>query len=401
MHAVQAPSPFSEFLVKLHSRCNLACDYCYVYEHADQSWRNRPRLMAPETVTAAANRIGDHLRTWRPAEATVVLHGGEPLLAGAEVVRAVVREIRARVGDATRLRFTVQTNGLLLSPPMLDMLAEEQVGVGVSLDGTRDSHDRHRRFANGGGSYDQVAAVLRRLGEDRYRHLFRGLLCTIDVRDDPIEVYEALLAFEPPRIDLLLPHGNWTVPPPLRTPGEPGTPYADWLIAIFDRWYHAPAYRTDIRLFSSIISLLVGGRSTAESVGLDPINYVTVETDGTIEQSDALKTVGEGAAATGLTVFDNSFDEVLGHPAIQSQRAGVDALCADCRSCRLVRVCGGGLYAHRYRANAGFANPTVYCADQQALIDHIRGRVIADLGRARAGQPASHLTMGAPAGGSQ
>ncbi|KUL42405.1 FxsB family cyclophane-forming radical SAM/SPASM peptide maturase [Actinoplanes awajinensis] len=376
-------SPFRQFLLKLHSRCNLACDYCYVYEHADQSWRERPRVMAPETVAAAAARIGDHLRTWRPAEAAVVLHGGEPLLAGAEVVRGVVRTVRASAGGTTRLEFAVQTNGLLLDPPMLDMLAEEQVGVGVSLDGPRAVNDRHRRFAHGGGSYDRVAAGLHRLGQDRYRHLYRGLLCTIDVREDPIEVYEGLLAFDPPRIDLLLPHGNWTTPPPLRTADASSTPYADWLIPIFDRWYRSPSYRTDVRLFSSIMSLLVGGVSRAESVGLTPIDYVTIETDGTIEQSDALKTVGEGAAATGLTVFDNSLDEALRHPAIRAQRDGVSALCATCRGCRLVQICGGGLYAHRHRAENGFANPTVYCADQQKLIDHISSRISPDLNRAR------------------
>jgi uncharacterized protein len=34
-----APVPFQEFIVKIHSRCDLACDYCYMYEMADQSWR--------------------------------------------------------------------------------------------------------------------------------------------------------------------------------------------------------------------------------------------------------------------------------------------------------------------------------------------------------------------------
>ncbi|MEU9838708.1 hypothetical protein AB0C69_05725, partial [Actinomadura sp. NPDC048032] len=35
--------PFREFILKIHSRCNLACDYCYVYEMGDQSWRDQPR----------------------------------------------------------------------------------------------------------------------------------------------------------------------------------------------------------------------------------------------------------------------------------------------------------------------------------------------------------------------
>lgn len=36
------PAPFQQFVLKLHSRCNLACDYCYVYQMADQTWRSRP-----------------------------------------------------------------------------------------------------------------------------------------------------------------------------------------------------------------------------------------------------------------------------------------------------------------------------------------------------------------------
>ncbi|WP_439145192.1 hypothetical protein [Streptantibioticus silvisoli] len=53
-----------------------------------------------------------------------------------------------------------------------------------------------------------------------------------------------------------------------------------------------------------------------------------------------------------------------------------------CRGCRLRDVCGGGHHAHRYRDDgSGFANPSVYCADLQALIDHIRRRLAADVAR--------------------
>ena len=32
------PARITSFLVKIASRCNLACDYCYMYEHADQTY---------------------------------------------------------------------------------------------------------------------------------------------------------------------------------------------------------------------------------------------------------------------------------------------------------------------------------------------------------------------------
>jgi uncharacterized protein len=44
--------------------------------------------------------------------------------------------------------------------------------------------------------------------------LFGGLLCAIDLRSYPVATYEALVIFEPPRIDFLLPHGTWAQPLP-------------------------------------------------------------------------------------------------------------------------------------------------------------------------------------------
>src|ERR671939_380935 len=49
------------FLCKVASRCNLDCDYCYMYHHADQSWRDRPRFMSDETVTAFARNLADYV----------------------------------------------------------------------------------------------------------------------------------------------------------------------------------------------------------------------------------------------------------------------------------------------------------------------------------------------------
>jgi hypothetical protein len=55
-----------------------------------------------------------------------------------------------------------------------------------------------------------------------------------------------------------------------------------------------------------------------------------------------------------------------------SRRIGAYALSAQCRACSIQRVCGGGLYSHRYREGTGFANPSAYRAGLMALISHIR-----------------------------
>jgi uncharacterized protein len=373
------PTPFRQFVVKIHSRCNLSCNYCYMYEMADQSWRSQPRMMSAETVDQFATRIGEHAAAHGLGRVEVVLHGGEPLLAGPALIRRALVAVRAAVDPRTEIAFSVQTNGVLLDGEFLDLFDEFGVRVGVSLDGDAVGHDLHRRFANGHGSHDAVQAGIARLTASGRRHLFGGLLCTIDVRNDPIGTYEALLRHRPPAIDLLLPHGTWENPPPERLPGDPRTPYADWLIAVFDRWYGAGGRETTVRLFNEIIRLLCGGGSRTESVGLSPLALLVIETDGSIEQADTLKSAYEGAAVTELQVSADPFDAALLLPGTVARQIGEAALAAPCSACDIRRVCGGGQYPHRYRPGSGFANSSVYCPDLEVLIRHIGAVVRSDL----------------------
>jgi uncharacterized protein len=369
------PLPFREFIVKVHSRCDLSCDYCYMYEMADQSWRNRPRVMSGEIAGLTSQRIGEHARSHGIERIGIILHGGEPLLAGRELIWNLVTQTRRAAGAGVVVDASVQTNGVGLDDAYLRLFDELGVRVGVSLDGFAAAHDRHRRFASGRGSYAAVSAGLRRL--QQFPDLFSGLLCTIDLRNDPILTYEALADFSPPRIDFLLPHGTWVQPPPSRFPDASHAPYADWLNAVFDHWYPAP--KTRIRLFDEIMHLLLGGVSESEAVGLSPARMVVIETDGAIEQTDTLKVAYDGAPATGLHLRRDPLDAALLLPAVVARQLGERALAEQCRACRIRRVCGGGLFAHRYRAGTGFANPSVYCPDLMRLIDHISGRVRADL----------------------
>ncbi|MGW7362101.1 radical SAM protein [Streptomyces sp. NPDC054841] len=372
----------------------------------------------------------------------VTLHGGEPLLVGAGHLDETLTLLRGALdGTAGGVAYGVQTNGVLLrdDPELLRVLHRHGVRVGVSVDGTAADHDRYRRFADGRGSHAAVAQALRILGAEENRALFSGVLCTVDPTTDPVATYEALLEFAPPRMDLLLPHGTWGNPPPglrgrvpptappvpnpapqpqrnpvpipapdcapqhLQNPApdsapqppqnpapspvpqpgpeEAGTPYADWLCAVFDRWYGAPRRETGIRLFEELIVLLLGGRASSEMVGTGSADLVVVETDGSLELADSLKAAYDGAAFTGLSVFGDSFAEAARHPAFRTPRAA-----PVCARCPFSGVCGGGLYAHRHRPGAEdpFAHPTVYCHDMAVLIDHIRRRLEADVAAFRA-----------------
>ncbi|GAB2503781.1 FxsB family radical SAM/SPASM domain protein [Nocardiopsis aegyptia] len=375
------PTPFHEYVLKIHSRCNLACDYCYMYEMADQGWRRQPRRMAVPTVERVAERIAEHARAHGRSRVEVVLHGGEPLLVGHDHLRTTAQLLRKATEPDVLAALSIQTNGVLIDDQYLDLFDELGIRVGVSIDGAERDHDRHRRRANGRGTHAEVDAGLRLLTAPAYRHLFSGLLATIDLESDPVGTYEALLDYDPPGIAFLLPHGNWDAPPPGWDPEGRG--YGDWLIALFDRWYHAPRRETDIRMFHDIIRMLLGSHSRTESIGLSPAALVVVETDGSIEQVDSLKSAYEGAAGTRLHTFTHPFDDALYLPSTAARQIGARALAPQCRDCPVHRVCGAGLYPHRYRAGTGFRNPSVYCQDLYRLITHVHRAVSADVARIR------------------
>lgn len=364
--------PLRQLVLKIHSRCDLLCDHCYVYQHADQSWRSRPTFIRPDTVRTVAARLAEYATSRALESVSVILHGGEPLLVGPARLRDICAELTRTLSPLTTLDLRMHTNAVTLGRAHLDVCKEFGVHVSVSLDGDRVANDRHRLDRRGRSSYDRVVRGIRLLQEPEYRHLFSGLLSTVDVANDPVVVHDSLAALQPPRIDYLLPHSTWDSPPP--NPAGASTPYADWLLAVFDRW-EEQGRPMPVRTFDSVLSTLRGGPSLTEALGLAPSDLAVIETDGTFEQADWLKTAYAGAPETGYDVFRHGFPEFAEHPGVQARQLGVEGISDTCRRCPVLRSCGGGLYGHRYSSERGFDNPSVFCGDLRSLVDGIADRV--------------------------
>lgn len=367
------PLPFQQFVVKTHARCNLDCDYCYVYRGADASWRDRPQWPSARTAGQTAFRIAEHIRRYGLRRVRIDLHGGEPLLRGAAPLVALVGQLRAPLPDWCEPVFTVQTNGTLLTERAAVALAGAGVGVGISVDGGSAALNRHRLDHGGRPSWPAVARALRLM--DRHPALYGGILTTVDVHADPVAVYDSLAALRPPALNLLLPYAHWS-DPPSAPPGAHGR----WLAQVFDRWWASSPAGPPVRLFVELIGLLLGRPSTTEALGLSPSAVVVVETDGAIELSDGLRTTYATAAVTGLDVFRHAFHDALDLPGVVARQIGRAALAEQCRGCALVEVCGGGNYAHRYLDGEGFRHPSVYCTDLELLIRHVAARLAESVG---------------------
>jgi uncharacterized protein len=90
----------------------------------------------------------------------LVFFGGEPLLRWQDLV-AFTSYARERAAQtAVEVRPTVTTNGTLLDDERIAWLRTEQFLVAISCDGARAAHDRNRRDAAGGATYDGTSAAI-------------------------------------------------------------------------------------------------------------------------------------------------------------------------------------------------------------------------------------------------
>lgn len=362
----------TSFLIKVTARCNLNCDYCYVFNHKDQSWKRMPSVLSAENRKVLAKRLGDYAREANLEQCLILFHGGEPLLVGVERLVDIVQLIRNEMPSSTKLYFSMQTNGTLLNKERIEALAKEDIGISLSLDGPKKVNDLHRLNHQENSSFEQTFKAYQLLKE--YPKTFTGVIGVIDPKASPKEILSFFNELNPPQLDFLLPDANYLTPPPLRDKSP--NIYIDWLIEAFNVWYDEyPELR--IRLFEGLLGTIAGLPSQTDAFGLGDISLLTIETDGFYHDLDVLKITEEGFSSLGLHLKDASITEAIASSKITNHRRllSFEGLSDKCQVCPEVKVCGGGAVPHRYAEN-GFQNPTIYCREMLSLISHIRRRLV-------------------------
>ena len=151
--------------------CNLACRYCFAEEG---EYHGRRALMSTEVGKKALDFLVEASGHRRNLE--VDFFGGEPLM-NWEVVKELVaygRELE-KTHDK-HFRFTLTTNGVLLTDEVQDFLNREMDNVVISLDGRKEVNDHMRPFRSGKGSYDLIVPKFQKLAKSRgqQKYYIRG-----------------------------------------------------------------------------------------------------------------------------------------------------------------------------------------------------------------------------------
>ena len=181
-----AAFPLNTMVLNVTNQCNLACTYCYEYgedkivdtEHGKQS-----KFMSEATARESVEFL---LKESGPSRiAHLTFFGGETLL-NFPVLQATIAYARQRAAEVGKtIDFSLTTNATLLKPEIIEFLAENQVGVTISIDGPQELQNRFRVFHNGAGSYEVVAPKIKELLK---RHRSRPIGARVTLTSDTLDI---------------------------------------------------------------------------------------------------------------------------------------------------------------------------------------------------------------------
>jgi uncharacterized protein len=355
---------FTFLLVKLASRCNINCTYCYWFRDAEVY--KKPAVLTVEAEDAFCDSLEEHIANFQLDNFAIVFHGGEPLLFPKRRFIALQEKLLA-IAQRTGCEITrgVCSNGILIDAEWVDIFKKYGVDITVSIDGPEDIHDKYRVGLKGEATHKDTLEGIATL---RAGGMEPGIIVVCNPASDP----ERILSFVVDELGIT----HFDVLPPDATHADNPPPIHDYFIKLFDAWYDKYAAKgVRISTLDAMIQGLLGNLSAADTIGLGPIDTVTLMTDGTLEPLDVLRITGDGSTKSDASVFANALQDVEADPRWRDAYDASLHHCETCQACEYLDACGGGHLAQRWSPERKFDNPSVYCESWKKIFGHLWERI--------------------------
>ncbi len=385
---------FHAMVKPVGSLCNLNCTYCY-YLHKEGLLRQ------PQAARMTDEMLERHIRQYIESqtgdEVVFSWQGGEPTLLGIAFFQKVVA-LQARYKKPFQhIGNDLQTNGTLLDAEWAKFLKEHGFLVGLSCDGPRRLHDRHRVDKGGESTHDRVMAAARLL---RQHGVPFNALCVVNRENVkyPLDVYrfltrelgvrrvQLIACVEPKAFREVAPQ-HWdpaTLPvvgTPQAKPGAPDSAVTDWsvdpddwgafLCKVWDDWYGRGDFgKVHVDLFETAVAQSLGMPSqrcvTAEFCG----KGLVVEHSGDVFSCDHFVYPEYKVGNISETHWSAM---AYGEPQKAFGFAKRDTLPNYCRQCPHLTLCWGECPKNRLvRTPDGEAGLNYLCPGQKRFYAHIQ-----------------------------
>lgn len=356
--------PLNSLLVKpAGADCNMACEYCF-YRSKECLYPETQKHRMDDGVLR--EMIRQMLEKGTP-EVSFCWQGGEPTLLGIDFFKRAV-DYQIQYGRGKTVGNAIQTNGVLIDQKWADFLFNYRFLTGLSIDGPRHVHDRYRRMAGGGASWEKTFDATKRLLD---RNVLVNALSVINDYSSqyPEEIYGFLK-------EAGLTHMQF-IPCVETDPASPGhaaaysvssDDYGNFLCRIFDLWlsdFDNGVPGTSIRLFESLLfsyaKMIPPDCALMDECGA----YLVVEYNGDVYSCDFFVTPEHKLG----NIMNGRLDKML-NSASQRNFGRKKKTPPDlCENCAYLSHCRGGCPKDRIRdpADKGVNH---FCGAYKMFFDH-------------------------------
>jgi uncharacterized protein len=360
------PRSFQVFVKPAGAACNLACDYCY-YLDKGPARNAAPSRMEPELLETY---IRQHIEASPDEVVRFSWHGGEPTVLGLDYFRRIVGIERRLCPSGRTIGNGLQTNGTLLDDEWGRFLAAEGFSVGLSLDGPREVHDRHRRSRDGASSFD---AALRGYEVLRRNGVPADILCVVGAHNAgrASEVYGFFREIGASYVTFLplvepLPGAPRGASPESVTPDA----WGDFLCAVFDEWLERDIGRIKVQVIEEAARTAFGQEHSLcifrPVCGDVPVLERTGDLYACDHYVDSAHLLGNVAEVPLGTLLESPAQRAFG-------LAKRETLPRACRACEVLAMCNGECPKNRFaRSPDGEPGLNCLCAGYKAFFTHAR-----------------------------
>jgi len=360
-----AQRPFTLLVKPASADCNLRCRYCFYLDHGGFYPDEKRHRMSSEVLETM---IRSYLRTSQPQYA-FGWQGGEPTLMGLEFFQRVIQLQQQHGHQGAAVANGLQTNGTLIDDAMARHFAQYNFLLGISVDGPAALHDHYRLTASDSGSH---ADVLRGIGRLRQHQVEFNILTLVSQANvhNAADVYHYLTDNEflyHQYISCVEPDGHGGVLP-FSISGEQ---WGEFLCTLFDLWYSGDTRRVSVRLFDSILALLLDNVRNVCHLGANCCQYFVVEYNGDIFPCDFFV---EHRLKLG-NISRDSWSSMLQSPQYASFGKDKSVFHPQCSQCKWVNLCVGDCLKHRFCAGGGDSRRLSHlCAGWKMFYEHTMPR---------------------------
>ena len=345
-------------LLNISRECNFKCRYCLA-EHT----KKQKQKMSWDVGKKAIDRVME----LPEGDRRVVFHGSEPMTNYDLIKKMVLYAKKLNY----RIDFSIQSNGSLFNEKNVECLVNNNVFIGISLDGMEKHQNKNRPYAQGRPSYKDVINNIEIIKRTQKKVSIISVVTNDNVNDleEIVEHFEKLgittASFNP------VSSAETSLIPDV-------TSLIKNMLIIYDRYFNCILNNVKTLKIDNIRKYLMNfipkeSPSNCVQCSLESkYPLIGIDTDGSVYPCDFFW--GNQEYLLG-NIFDHDLNSIVNQPNDIRSRRNINHI-LNCSECNWKRFCGGGCLGLAVMRNENIGHyKSIYCQFNKTMLEYVAKRI--------------------------